>query len=431
MQEGIKVLLGKSVREGKKIYWEPKREKNPHLVVVGTSGSGKTETLRSIILELKRQNVPSIIIDFHAEFRDVADQVINLRDLTINPLEIELGRRPQDVVYEVANIMKKIFSLGDQQEALLRQAIRRCYEDNRINILNPVYSNMKAPPFMDIKDKINEIYDESDSISRNTLFSLTNRIEALFEVDIFFKENTIIPFDTIIRKTTSIELKDFPTEDIKSVIAEFFLNKLIYYLYKAGKSDSMRLHCVIDEAHRLTYEGSPLDRLLRESRKYGTGIILSSQRPSDFSETILANSGGIISLQCSLEKDAKFVARQMNLDFIDVKNLTDVGSGFVKFSSDNVSRKIKIQHINERLTEEEKSEIERKLRQFERLVIKVEEKKKRKVKPKKRRKLRPAKKILKSKKSKKEKTKRLTICRNCLYGNEKDALYCTECGARL
>jgi DNA segregation ATPase FtsK/SpoIIIE-like protein len=46
-----KVLLGKNIID-RPVYWEIEKEKNPHLLVLGTSGCGKTETLNAIIHDL-------------------------------------------------------------------------------------------------------------------------------------------------------------------------------------------------------------------------------------------------------------------------------------------------------------------------------------------------------------------------------------------
>jgi len=56
----MRILLGKNVID-KPFYWEVEKEKNPHLIVLGTSGSGKTETLKSIIHELNLNKVPVLL----------------------------------------------------------------------------------------------------------------------------------------------------------------------------------------------------------------------------------------------------------------------------------------------------------------------------------------------------------------------------------
>ena len=343
----MKILLGKNVID-KPFYWSTDKEKNSHMIVLGTSGSGKTETLKSIIHEINLNKVPSLIIDFHNEFGGLAKNVLNLREVSINPLEISGESRPENVVYEISDIIKKIFQLGEIQEAILRHAIRQSYLDYGIDL-------KKKGPFSDypnFSDVEANIYRQEDSKNKTSIGSLISRIEPLFELDVF-KSSTNISFKDILKETTVVELMDFPTETVKSTIAEFFLSKLSYYLYSLEKIKKLRLFCIIDEAHRLMYDNSPLNRLLRESRKYGIGVILASQRPSDFNETILANVGGILSFQCSLDKDAKFVGRQLNLEPRKIKNLVGPGLGYVKFSRNERPEKIKIIPLKDRRKNEE------------------------------------------------------------------------------
>lgn len=338
----MKLLLGKNVID-KPFYWEVEKEKNPHLIVLGTSGSGKTESLKAIIHELNKSKIPSLIIDFHNEFSGLATNVLNLREVSINPLEVAKNERPENIVYEISDIIKKIFKLGEIQESLLRQAIRHSYLAKGIDLKKKGCLE-EFPNFSDIEKNI---YRQEDSHNKSSVASLVSRIEALFDIDIF-KADTNIEFSELVKETTVVELKDFPTETVKSAIAEFFINKLFYYIYSLEKSKKLNLYCVIDEAHRLMYENSPLDRLFRESRKYGVGVILASQRPTDFNETVLANVGGILSFQCSLEKDAKFVGKQLNLETRKIKNLVEPGLGYIKFSRNEKAEKIKITPLDER-----------------------------------------------------------------------------------
>jgi len=367
----MRILLGKNVID-KPFYWEVEKEKNPHLIVLGTSGSGKTETLKSIIHELNLNKVPSLVIDFHNEFSGLATNLLNLREVGINPLEVSANERPENIVYETADIIRKIFKLGDIQEAILRQAIKQSYLEKGIN-LKEKKSFKEFPNFSDIKKNI---FRQENSKNKNSIESLISRIEPLFDIEIF-KEGNEIEFNNLLSKTTVVELKDFPTEMVKSAIAEFFLNKLSYYLYSLDKSKKLRMYCVIDEAHRLMYENSPLDRLLRESRKYGVGVILASQRPADFNETVLANAGAILSFQCNLEKDAKFVAKQLNLETRKIKNLVEPGLGYIKFSRSEKSEKVKIIPLSSRISKKDKEH------KVEQVNNKREEKKKRKLEKKK------------------------------------------------
>ena len=140
----------------------------------------------------------------------------------------------------------------------------------------------------------------------------------------------------------------FPTDEVKSLVGDLLLNKLINQLYIKGKTDEYWLYVVIDEAHRMMYPGSPVELLLRESRKYGVGVILASQRPTDFSETILANAGTIVAFQTSLDKDAVFLSKQLRINKEKFQKLNDAGLGYVLFSSQDDSQKVQIVPVGER-----------------------------------------------------------------------------------
>jgi len=367
-----KVLLGKNIID-RPVYWEIEKEKNPHLLVLGTSGCGKTETLKAIIHELNKAGCPSMIIDFHNEFAGVGKNVLNMRQVGMNPLEFSENEMPESIVYEVAGIMKKIFGLGEIQESLLRQAIKNSYLNLNIDMRSAGPSDV-CPTFADVKQEIFKL--ESPTNKRN-IESLMSRIEPLFELDVFHSRTTV-SFAELLTGTTVVELKAFPTEMMKSAVAEFFLAKLSYYVYSLEKSKQMKLYCVVDEAHRLMYEGSPLDRFLRESRKYGVGVILASQRPTDFNETVLANAGVLLSFQCTLEKDAGFVGKQLGIDSTKIRNLIEPGTGYVKFSRGEKAERVKITRLEDRMTDEEKKEMKAIIKKTEK---KPEKKKDTEVKP--------------------------------------------------
>src|SRR5581483_50962 len=60
----------------------------------------------------------------------------------------------------------------------------------------------------------------------------------------------------------------------------------------------LRCFVVLDEAHKLAFgSGSPVEKILREGRKFGLGVILASQQPEDFSTVAFANTATKIVFQ--------------------------------------------------------------------------------------------------------------------------------------
>lgn len=334
----LSLLLGNDLLSGENVRWSPMEEKNPHLLIVGMSGSGKTETLKSMIFELGRAGIPSAILDLHNEFQAVADKTIDLSaTIKLNPLEI-LGRSPLSIVYEVSSILRSIYRLGDQQEAVLRNALKQSYRKHEITSERSTWKH--APPTFGEMHEILENMKEDKQI-RAFVTRLLNRIEPLFDMEVFAEE-TYFPFGDVVKQITALQLVTLPSEPVKIALSDFILRRLWYYTLTLGPSESPRFYVVIDEAHRLAYENSPLEPFLREARKYGVGVMLSSQRPTDFSESILANVSSIICLQCPLDKDARYMAQQLNCRPEEIKTLVRRGEALVKHTSSADPQRVQI-----------------------------------------------------------------------------------------
>ena len=343
MTKDLSVYLGTSNKT--KVFWNPKREKNPHLITVGGSGSGKTETLKAIMLELKKQKINSIILDFHNDFKVFADNLVQIDKATLHPLEVQLNEKPLDVCYKVSKMIASVFSLGDVQEAIIREAIKAFYIKSGIKDIKKVNDGtIELLPFSFFRDIIFDTPIKNQGVPK-----LLAKISVLFDVDLFMEaDGTSLSLNTIIKNLSVIELLDFPTDEVKALVADLLLKKLINFLYIKGKCEDYWLYIIIDEAHRMMYPGSPVELLLRESRKYGVGIILASQRPTDFSETILANAGTIIAFQESLDKDAVFLSKQLRIPKVNFQKLKTAGLGYYLFSSKDETEQIQISPVKDR-----------------------------------------------------------------------------------
>lgn len=329
----LEVFLGHSDGElrtvntyNKKIIWSPGKEVNPHLLISGCSGSGKTETLKVICHELKRQNVPILIFDFHNDFLSFADVVIHEKNVRMHPLQILPGQKPLDVAYRVSEILKNTFeSITDYQMGTIRDAIKQFYAGSGIKDLrSPVTTKVQLLPFAEFQK-----YIELASPDQRTRGSLKVKLDILFDYELFDAHADSIDFDSFFANTTVFRLKTAPSDEVKRTVTELMLNKLIQYSYHLEQSRDLRLFCIIDEAHRMVYPGSPLDTLFREARKYGIGVILASQRATDFNENILANASSIISLKQNLRKDARHIAKNKWADEEQLLNL-EPGQGFIR-----------------------------------------------------------------------------------------------------
>jgi len=124
---------------------------NQHVLIVGKSGAGKTQSAAAFMAELWNAKVPSVIFDFQGEYMDsklanangdtflacTKAVVLDAADgIDVNPLEVpddpHTGGKQNfmKTVYQVATSLAKIFGLGDIQRAILRDAINQAFVVN-------------------------------------------------------------------------------------------------------------------------------------------------------------------------------------------------------------------------------------------------------------------------------------------------------------
>lgn len=310
---GTVVLLG-NTPDGRSYHWRPLEEPNPHILIVGSPGVGKSQTAKAVAFQLRKTQIPAFIIDFENEYGDelLASLVLKPgQDVTVNPLDLLEGD-PRTVKFQISGILKKIYNLGDQQEALVRRAIEQTYRSAGIDEGDRSSWATPVPSFQKVRDGL-EALAQGRGQDANRARATLNRLEPLFELEVFSGE-TQIAFDTILSQGAVVFLRDLPTEETKMAAAEFFLRWLWQRILNAGEVQGiLRLTVILDEAHKLAYENSPVADLLRRGRKYGVSCLLATQQPDDFESRELAfqNTAVHVAFWCNSERHARTMAREM------------------------------------------------------------------------------------------------------------------------
>ena len=200
-------------------------------------------------------------------------------------------------IYELRDIFSKVFRLGDQQGANLVEAMKACYQDHGIECRGAgiVEAPSKWPSFYDLAQHLEATGDDK----------LRARVQLLFDLGIFGdSEGTI---DSFIDGSTVLALSALPGELVKKAVSEFVLKGVYQSLIRRSHVSGVRAIIVIDEAHKVANLPAT-QSLLREARKYGASIWLSSQRPSDFDNTVRANCNTSIFFRLEDEADARSAA---------------------------------------------------------------------------------------------------------------------------
>ncbi len=263
---------------------------NPHISITGETGSGKTQATKAIVSDLQAQGLPALILDFKDDYSDssfVDTEDFRLYDasyspLPFNPLTPAIDKRqdlinPSHHIHQLADIIKRIYKLGDQQAFRLREAIKRAYEGAGISLRPaPLDSNKPFPPFELVQQEL--VDDKANE-------PLLGRLSPIFDLGLFATDAEQANFEEFLQASAVIRLGQLPSDEVKNSVAEFFLMALYNYLIRQTQTHTLGRILVLDEAWRVV-ESPFLSPLMREGRAFGLGVLIASQFPRDLPEAV-------------------------------------------------------------------------------------------------------------------------------------------------
>ncbi len=321
------IPLGMDTNTARPVLWDPYGSSNPHVLIVGESGSGKTYTASRLVIELARAQLPSIVFDYgqgfslqHAPraFRDdvrTTELQLSRDGIAINPLQIFPvdTHGPATVAQRVADTFVRVYPrLGVQQHALLRRAVLELLSEAGISAENPRTWTLPPPSFRDLEQKLTEYADAEDAATRRAASSAGPHVSTLFFFNTFRKTGHALSWSDLLARCNEVWILQLGGLEVsvERAVTEFLLWSLIRYFEVLGPGP-LRCFVVLDEAHKLAFgPGSPVEKILREGRKFGLGVILASQQPEDFSAVAFANTATKIVFQ--IADQTGHVSRQLH-----------------------------------------------------------------------------------------------------------------------
>ena len=134
----VDIVLGTAAGGSDEVSWRVSIRANPHLMLVGLPGMGKTTCLINICRQLASAGVAPIVFSYHDDIDEKLQEslgALNFVDydgLGFNPLRVDAAQATAYV--DVAGTLRDIFAsifpdLGDLQVEELRQAIKQSYTD--------------------------------------------------------------------------------------------------------------------------------------------------------------------------------------------------------------------------------------------------------------------------------------------------------------
>lgn len=368
------IWVGNDLQTQENVFWntDPNTgSANPHLLILGKSGFGKTYAITSILSELAQRDVVPVVFDYGQgfttaalpqEFQDKVELVeINaaVEGIDINPFQIfpndVLG--PLNVAQRIADTFARVYpKIGIQQHTVLRQAALDTMADAGITQDKSTWEN-PLPAFRNLELKLRDIAVDTNvaADTRRHASTVASHISTVFVFNTFRSNGRKLTWNDVLDAQGAVfvlQLKGLEAS-LEKVVTEFLLWNMIGFFESIGQGP-LRCFAVLDEAHKLSCDGgSPVEYLLRVARKFGLGLILASQQPEDFSSVAFANSATKMVFQVNDEKGnvASNLTKSItnNHDFNDIAGaITKVPRGFCYFVSENIGRVVKFPEISQR-----------------------------------------------------------------------------------
>ncbi len=312
---------------------------NPHIAIVGITGSGKSFFVKTFLLRASLiWNTNAVIIDWAGEYKAWVKQsggkvisfakgdYINIMDLS--------GMKPLDRVKQIITSFEILTDIASypEQRRLTGEAVEQAYLNAGFNLAETPAADKDAPTLKDViyllEEKLQEGTYSYPAELENALYRL--RQFAREGQDYFAKKSTIDLAKLASSGLVDLDLSSLPDEKFRALAALFILQSLKEKMRMEGWSATKGLKAIVvlDEAWKVASDDrSDAIMVVREGRKYQFGLIVASQNPTDINEAILSNVGTTILLRIKFEKFLDYLQGSLNFSSFIRNEIAAFGVG--------------------------------------------------------------------------------------------------------
>ena len=346
---------------------------NRHVFVSGAAGSGKSQTVRSLLEAATRAGIPWLVMEpAKAEYRLMAARLAGIRGgipgtdaavsevvrirpgesdaiaAGLNPLEPapdENGRRFPLQTH--ANLVKALFIASFRSDEpfpqVLSAALTRVYEnagwDLALGETVTADANPGYPNLTDLQRAAIRIVQEvgySQRVTDEVLGFIQVRLSGLRlgTTGRFLQDGHQLDFGQLLRTNAVLEIEDVGDDSDKAFLMGIVLIRLVEHLRMVNRDKpsgpaGLRHLTVIEEPHRLlrrpeapgsgasggaaAHAVEMFAGLLAEIRAYGEGLIIAEQIPDRLIQDVLKNTAVKITHRLPAADDRDAVGAMMNM----------------------------------------------------------------------------------------------------------------------
>lgn len=278
------ILYGINAHNDSLVIFDRFSQENANMLVLATSGSGKSYSVKLEIMRSLMFDTQSIVIDPENEYemltKAMGGNYISFSKTStnrINPFQISQAQDSSEDEFSYKSLflqsLLKIM-LGDMtptEDAILNRAITLTYRQK--GITDDPSTHTLEPPRME------DLYKTLIGMEEDTSKNLSARLEKYVKGSLkgIFDQQSNIDIDAPVTVFTIREIAD----EIRPIIMFIILD----YIWTQIRKDLKKRLLVVDEAwYLMRYEDSAkiLQSFIKRARKYYLGVTVISQNVDDF-----------------------------------------------------------------------------------------------------------------------------------------------------
>jgi len=299
-----------------------------HLAILGSTGSGKSNLVAVLVDRIASLGGQVIIIDSHGEYSDMDFASKDVKKpvhfkAKVNPLKVSPMVLASTLIPEAA---------ATKQRNLLRKAIRELNSLYTKSGSERAEAEKKMAELVQRADKELEVEVEDTSGRRylKALYALITKMRDsspssvkrdVFDSILLKLEKSIVEYDVystdVVDPVDLLEPGRVVDVDV-SLLPDAARDEVVSYicrqvLQRAMTGKLLPTLIVVEEAHLYVRSDSDsaakqaIERIAREGRKYGIGLVIVSQRPKGIDPNVLSQMNSLCVLKIVQPEDQAYV----------------------------------------------------------------------------------------------------------------------------
>ena len=327
------VSLGTDPLAHTQVDWSLGVRGNPHLLIAGQPGMGKTTCLINMCKQMVATGIRPIVFSYHQDIdAGMAQSTNSVRfldfdGLGFNPLHIsnpDSRTAHLDVAGTIRDIFAAIFpEIGDIQGDRIRRAIKESFVEAGWEDSDPL-ARREGPSFRRFLEIL-----QSDPKPDRGLRGLLVRLGELDDYG-FFGSSSGQQSLWDGEQTVVIRVHASQNENLQRAFAFFVFYRLYKDMFLRGIQERITHAVVFDEAHRAA-RMKLLPTMAKECRKYGISLVVASQEAADFNTSLFSAIANYLVLKLT-DADARFLVRNVASSHQE-KALIDKIKGMERFKA--------------------------------------------------------------------------------------------------